>query len=218
MRVQLDNVSASYGASPVLVGVTLGVAPESRLGIVGPNGVGKTTLLQLLGGLREPDAGRVVRIPKTLTAGYLPQEPDAAAGETLGRYLARRTGVSAAETDLEASAAALATDAAAADRYAAALERLLVLGGPDLEPRSRTVCAELELAVGLDRPMVGLSAGSERALRSPRSCSRVSTCTFSTSRRTTSTSPGSHGSSGLRSTTAARWSLSPTTANSSIGS
>ncbi len=162
MRVQLDNVSASYGASPVLVEVTLGVGPESRLGIVGPNGVGKTTLLQLLAGLREPDAGRVVRMPKTLTAGYLPQEPDAAAGETLGEYLARRTGVSAAEEDLEASAAALATDAAAADRYAAALERLLALGGPDLEPRSRAVCAELELAVGLDRPMVGLSGG-ERA-------------------------------------------------------
>ena len=159
MRVQLDNVSASYGASPVLVDVTLVVGPESRLGIVGPNGVGKTTLLQLLGGLREPDSGRVVRVPRTLTAGYLPQEPDARPGETLGSYLARRTGVAEAEAELEAAAAALATGATAGDRYAAALERLLALGGADLEPRSRAVCAELGLGVGLDRAMVGISGG-----------------------------------------------------------
>ena len=159
MRVQLDNVSASYGASPVLVDVTLVVGPESRLGIVGPNGVGKTTLLQLLGGLREPDSGRVVRVPRTLTAGYLPQEPDARPGETLGSYLARRTGVAEAEAELEAAADGLATGATAGDRYAAALERLLALGGADLEPRSRAVCAELGLGVGLDRAMVGISGG-----------------------------------------------------------
>ncbi len=162
IRVQLDNVSVSYGASLVLADVTLAVGPESRLGIVGPNGVGKTTLLQLLAGLREPDTGRVVRVPKTLTAGYLPQEPDAAPGETLGGYLARRTGVAAAEADLESAANTLATAAAGGDRYAAALERFLVLGGPDLEPRSRAVCAELGLGVGLDRAMVGISGG-ERA-------------------------------------------------------
>ena len=159
MRVQLDNVSASYGASSVLVDVTLGVGPDSRLGIVGPNGVGKTTLLQLLGGLREPDSGRVVRVPRTLTAGYLPQEPDARPGETLGSYLARRTGVAEAEAELEAAADGLATGATAGDRYAAALERLLALGGADLEPRSRAVCAELGLGVGLDRAMVGVSGG-----------------------------------------------------------
>ena len=162
MRVQLDNVSASYGASVVLVDITLAVGPESRLGIVGRNGVGKTTLLQLIAGLREPDAGRVVRVPKTLNAGYLPQEPDAKPDETLSDYLARRTGVAAAEAELQAAATALATDAAAGDRYAAALERLLALGGPDLEPRSRAVCADLGLRVGLDRAMVGLSGG-ERA-------------------------------------------------------
>ena len=162
MRVQLDNVSASYGANVVLVNVTLAVGPESRLGIVGPNGVGKTTLLQLIAGLREPDAGRVVRVPKALTAGYLPQEPDARPDETLSRYLARRTGVAAAEAELEAAAIALATDAAAGDRYASALERLMALGGPDLGPRSRAVCSDLGLGIGLDRAMHGLSGG-ERA-------------------------------------------------------
>ena len=158
-------MSASYGASVVLVDVTLGVGADdrlgSRLGIVGRNGVGKTTLLQLIAGLREPDAGRVVRVPKTLTAGYLPQEPDAMPDETLSRYLARRTGVAAAEAELEAAATALAIDAAAGDRYGGALERLLALGGPDLKPRSQAVCADLGLGVRLDRAMVGLSGGEQ---------------------------------------------------------
>ncbi len=162
MRVQLDAVSAHYGASPVLVDVTSSVGPRSRLGIVGRNGVGKTTLLKLIAGLREPDAGRVVRVPVTLTAGYLPQEPDAAPDETLGGYLARRTGVAAAQVELEAASAALSTGGADGERYSAALERLLALGGSDLEPRSRSVCAELGLTVGLDRSMPGLSGG-ERA-------------------------------------------------------
>ena len=64
--------------------------------------------------------------------------------------------------ELEAAGTSLATDAAAGDRYADALERLLALGGPDLEPRSRAVSADLGLGVGLDRAMVGLSGG-ERA-------------------------------------------------------
>jgi ATPase subunit of ABC transporter with duplicated ATPase domains len=162
VRVQLENVSVSYGAIPVLVDATLGVGPESRLGIVGPNGVGKTTLLQLVAGLREPDEGRVVRVPGSLSAGYLPQEADASSGETLGRYLARRTGVAAAEAELESAGAALAEGGRDDGRYEAALERLLALGGPDLEPRSRVVCAELGLGVGLDRTMAGISGG-ERA-------------------------------------------------------
>jgi ATPase subunit of ABC transporter with duplicated ATPase domains len=166
MRIQLDAVSAFYGASPVLADVSTAVGKRSRLGLVGPNGVGKTTLLKLLAGLREPDEGRVVRIPEELSVGYLPQEPDAESDETLGAYLARRTGVAAAQVELEAASSALATGSEGGgdggERYAAALDRLLALGGGDLEPRSRVVCADLGLGVGFEHPMVGLSGG-ERA-------------------------------------------------------
>jgi ATPase subunit of ABC transporter with duplicated ATPase domains len=162
MRIQLDAVSVFYGASPVLVEASTSVGERSRCGVVGPNGVGKTTLLKLLASLREPDAGRVVRMPATLTVGYLPQEPDAEVGESLGAYLARRTGVTAAQAELEAASGALAAGADAGGRYAAALDRLLALGGGDLEPRSRAMCAELGLTVSLERPMPGLSGG-ERA-------------------------------------------------------
>jgi ATPase subunit of ABC transporter with duplicated ATPase domains len=82
---------------------------------VGPNGIGKSTLLRVLGGLEYPDEGRVERAPAALTVGYLPQEPDALPGETLLAYLARRTGVAAVADDLDRLTAALAREASAAE-------------------------------------------------------------------------------------------------------
>ena len=161
MRVTLAGVTKGFGANTVLDDVTLTVGPRSRLGLVGPNGVGKSTLLRLLAGLDEPDSGTVTRAPATLAAGFLPQEPDVRPGETLLGYLARRTGVAEAERELQRSSTALAAGEGG-DAYAAALERFLHLGGGDLEARARTVCADLGLPVALERPLAAMSGG-ERA-------------------------------------------------------
>jgi ATPase subunit of ABC transporter with duplicated ATPase domains len=159
MRVRLAGVTKGFGSRTILENVTLAVGPRSRLGLVGPNGVGKSTLLRLLGSLEHPDSGSVTREPATLSAGYLPQESDARPGETLLAYLRRRTGVAEAEHELEARSSALSQDEGAADAYAAALERFLHLGGGDLDVRARTVCGELGLSVPLDRETTGLSGG-----------------------------------------------------------
>src|SRR4051794_617248 len=71
------SLSKSYGDTLVVDGVSLVVSPGSRIGVVGPNGIGKTTLLRLLAGLEEPDAGRVERSPAGLTVAYLAQESSA---------------------------------------------------------------------------------------------------------------------------------------------
>ncbi|WP_415379031.1 metal ABC transporter ATP-binding protein [Halosimplex sp. TS25] len=57
--LEVDDVSFSYGDTPVLDGVSLTVEAGAFLGLVGPNGSGKTTLLELLIGLRHPDEGSV---------------------------------------------------------------------------------------------------------------------------------------------------------------
>lgn len=159
MRVQLAGVAKHFGAHTVLDQVTLTIGPHARIGVVGPNGVGKSTLLKLLAGLEQPDEGTVVRAPEWLTAGYLSQERRAERGESLLDALARNTGVARAERDLIEASGALALDASADERYAVALERFLTLGGADFEARARTVCAELGLAVDLDRQATELSGG-----------------------------------------------------------
>jgi ATPase subunit of ABC transporter with duplicated ATPase domains len=155
------HVTVVHGIHPVLTDVSVVLGPRARVGVVGPNGVGKSTLLRVLAGLESPDAGRVERSPATLTVGYLPQEVTGIETETLLEYLGRRTGVASAAAALDAATAALATDSALVEAHAEALERFLSLGGDDLEVRAAEVCADIGLggATRLHQPMDGLSGG-----------------------------------------------------------
>jgi len=156
----LDQVTTHHGANPILVDVTFAVGPGARIGVIGPNGVGKSTLLRIAAGLDQPDSGTVARAPASLTAGYVPQEPDARPGETLLAYLSRRTGVAEAGAELDALSAGLADDLTLVHAHSEALERFLALGGDDLVARARTACAEVGLpAERLELPMTALSGG-----------------------------------------------------------
>ncbi|CUR58262.1 ABC transporter related protein [metagenome] len=70
--LNLERVSKSYGVRPLLTEVSLGIAAGERIGIVGRNGDGKTTLLEVMSGLEPADTGRVSR-SRGLTIGYLHQ-------------------------------------------------------------------------------------------------------------------------------------------------
>jgi ATPase subunit of ABC transporter with duplicated ATPase domains len=159
MRVQLAGVGKHHGAQTVLDQVTLTIGPQARLGLVGPNGVGKTTLLRLVAGLEHPDAGTVTRAPASISVGYLAQERAFEPGSTVLDLLARRAGIRDAERELEAAARALADGRPDDDRYAVALERLVALVAASFAARARATCAELGLDVELDRELVGLSGG-----------------------------------------------------------
>jgi ATPase subunit of ABC transporter with duplicated ATPase domains len=158
--LSLDNVAKYLGPTLVLNGVSLLVSPRSRIGVVGPNGVGKTTLLRLLAGIERPDEGRVLRAPDSLRIGYLPQEAHARDAETVLEYLGRRTGTAEAGADLEALASGLERDPGLAERYSEALDRFLGLGGHDLATRAGSACLEVGLeAAVLKRPLRELSGG-----------------------------------------------------------
>ncbi len=70
--LNLERVSKSYGVRPLLTEVSLGIGEGERIGIVGRNGDGKTTLLEVMTGLEPPDTGRVSRA-RSLRIGYLHQ-------------------------------------------------------------------------------------------------------------------------------------------------
>ncbi len=70
--VQFDGVSLGYGRRPVLTGLTFDIPQGDFLGLVGPNGSGKTTILRAILGTLEPLAGTVSRAP-SLRFGYVPQ-------------------------------------------------------------------------------------------------------------------------------------------------
>ncbi len=73
--LNLEKVSKSYGVRPLLTDVSLGVGAGERIGIVGRNGDGKTTLLRIMTGDEEPDEGRVSR-QRGLLVGVLSQQDD----------------------------------------------------------------------------------------------------------------------------------------------
>ena len=84
------TIGKSYGETVVLDGLSLSVTPSSRIGVVGPNGIGKSTLLRLLAGLEQPDSGTVTREPPGLSVAYLVQEREAhrlSGGEAARRHL-----------------------------------------------------------------------------------------------------------------------------------
>jgi ATPase subunit of ABC transporter with duplicated ATPase domains len=154
------GLAAEHGPRTLFTGVDVVVAPNSVTGLVGPNGAGKSTLLRLLAGLDRPAAGEVVLQPPDATVGLLPQETDRTPGESVQVYLARRTGVAAAQAEMDAATGALADGTEGADdRYATALERWLALGGADLDARVPQVAADVGLDVALDQPMTTLSGG-----------------------------------------------------------
>ncbi len=130
---------------------------------MGPNGIGKTTLLRILAGLQHPNAGTVVRTPATLTVGYLPQEADVRPGEAIVDYLARRTGVAEAEAALHDLARRLEDAPQLANDYSVALERFLALGGGDLEARAGEMCADVGLPRSLDHYSGGEAARASLA-------------------------------------------------------
>ncbi|MDW3850395.1 ATP-binding cassette domain-containing protein [Micromonospora sp. BRA006-A] len=154
------DLTAGHGDRLLFEDLDLVVAPGDVVGLVGVNGAGKSTLLRTLAGLVPREQGSVSLSPPTATVGYLPQEPERRPGETVREFLARRTGVTAAQAALDAATEALTAGAAGADdAYANALKRWLDLGGADLDERAAQVAAELGLDVGLDHPMTGLSGG-----------------------------------------------------------
>ena len=163
------DLAGGYGHRTLFDSLDLTVAPGDVVGVVGANGAGKSTLLRLLAGIDEPQAGTIALSPPDAFVGWLPQEHERVAGETVAQYIARRTGCAEATRDMDAAAAALGDPSLAADpavdpadTYSAALDRWLASGAADLDERLPVVLADLGLDLGgapAEALMTSLSGG-----------------------------------------------------------
>ena len=193
------DLTVVRGPLTVLDGVDLVVAPGRRIGVVGPNGVGKSTLLRALAGLVPLERGRVERTPPTATVGYLPQEPSRSADETVDRVPRpphrrdRGDGRDGRRDRPTWPPGPTAPTTATPTRSSA--------GWRSAAPTSTPASGRCGPTSGW-RPGCSTSrrrrcrAARRRGRRWPRCCWPASTCSCSTSRRTTSTSTGSTGWSG----------------------
>ena len=80
--ISASGLAKSFGADDIFDNVSLSIPQGARVAVVGPNGIGKTTLLRILVGLDDPSQGKVQRA-KGLRIGYLPQETSVLSGDTL---------------------------------------------------------------------------------------------------------------------------------------
>jgi ATP-binding cassette subfamily F protein 3 len=136
-----SNLSQSFGSFDVFRNISVSIPNDGKVGLVGPNGIGKTSLLLVLAGLSEPTTGDVFRT-RGKRIGYLPQEAAQAFAESdktvIGEMLSVFDDVRANETQLREMEATMSngrTSDETLERYGELLEQFEHAGGYDYEVR-----------------------------------------------------------------------------------
>jgi len=163
--LSIQAVARYYGERLVFSGVSFRVARGDRVGLIGPNGTGKSTLLRIAAGRDEPDAGRVALARGTRVA-LLEQELLA---EVPGTVAEHARGAAAHIRELEAEMRALEPrlaqgDAALLDRYSEAQHAFEHAGGYDFEATVKRVLGGLGLGGLAEREVRTLSGGERTRL------------------------------------------------------
>jgi ATP-binding cassette, subfamily F, member 3 len=167
--VHCADVSVAYGATVVLTRVEVRIEPRERLAVVGANGAGKTSLLDVIAGRTEPASGSVERA-RGIRIGYLPQDaPDPVADTLLAEVMASREDLVALQHDLVTLERRLSDPdddpEAVLRRYGDTQHAYETAGGYDLEVRAREALGGLGLGeAGGQRHPAGLSGGEKRRL------------------------------------------------------
>jgi ATP-binding cassette subfamily F protein 3 len=169
--IGLKSVEKSYGGRAVLRDLGLKVNAGARIGLVGGNGAGKSTVLRILAGTEDVDAGEMIR-RRGLSVATLPQYIEGHERTPMEMVRAARPEISNLQEELEACEEQLGSPGVAADlrrmqrvleRQDRLLRRFTELGGPGFEGEARGYLRSLGLGDGdIYRPMGDLSGGQRK--------------------------------------------------------
>ncbi len=167
--ITATGLGKSYGSADIFSGIDLAIPPYGRIAIVGPNGIGKTTLIRILVGVEELSEGHIRRV-KSLKIGYLPQEASLPnEGLLWQECLAALSDLRAREAELVRLEAEMADPALAEEalaRYGPLQHAFEQMGGYTYEARIRQTLTGLGFdEKDFQRPLGQLSGGQRtRAL------------------------------------------------------
>lgn len=162
--LKASDLSKAFDVAPLFERVSFVLNERDRVGLVGPNGVGKSTLLMILAGLERPDTGSV-RLGAADRVGYLPQEA-VSLDESVGDYLRRSLGevyrVEQKLRALEARMAAGEVGRALMREYGEAQDRFAALDGWAIDDTIARGGVRLGIDhVSLGAPLRALSGGEQ---------------------------------------------------------
>jgi len=159
--VVASNLGMYYGAQDVFHNVSFSLARGSKVGLVGPNGVGKSTLLRVVAGIEKPVMGTLYHASH-LTIGFLPQDVHRGGDSTVWQFMMEAM---KPLRELEGELYRLEREMASCDdpglwqRYEARQRQFEAMGGYEYEWRARRVLQGLGLGQAIEWPMTHLSGG-----------------------------------------------------------
>lgn len=158
------NISKSYGVQSVLKDISFSISARDRIGLIGPNGCGKTTLIRIITGQEKPDSGTISLTRSGLRIGSLAQGFGITSGSTIASTLNLADGKNSdLETKIASLAVALSNDPDDPDLQTCYDATLAQLSTINLHPES--ILAPLGLAdIPLDTPVHHLSGGQKTRL------------------------------------------------------
>ena len=163
--ITVSGLSKAFGAKVLFQDVTITLAPGRRTALVGNNGAGNTTLIEILLGEQQPDTGEV-HLPRGTQIGYLPQElTEISQGSVLETVMGGATEIAELEGKLADLAQRIATTTGdehdkVMEQYGEAQHRFETLGGYAIEAEAHSILSGLGFdSADSSRPLREMSGG-----------------------------------------------------------
>ena len=168
--LSLRGAAKSFGSRLILDGLDFDVEPDARVGVIGPNGGGKSTMLRILAGLETADAGELTQ-RRGLVVAFVPQQPEGDERNALETARAARSDLLDLERELAGVEAQLGDSGSDLSRMTRLLrrqeeliERWTAAGGPGFEGRARALLFDVGLVEDDVAKPTRLLSGGQRKL------------------------------------------------------